>query len=112
MDEEIHYRLMRALERNPRLSQRELARELGISLGKANYCLKALIEKGLVKARNFSSNPNKMGYAYILTPSGIEEKASITMRFLRRKVDEYERLEREIEHLRREVAAFHGTEHE
>jgi EPS-associated MarR family transcriptional regulator len=110
LDDEIRYRVMRAIEQNPHLSQRELAKELGVSLGKANYCIRALIEKGLVKARSFSGNPNKLAYAYILTPVGIEEKAHVTANFLRRKVEEYERLEREIANLRREVAAIEARE--
>lgn len=105
MNDEIHFRLLRVLETTPEISQRELARHLGISLGKANYCLKALIDKGLIKVRNFGNNPNKLAYAYLLTPSGVEEKARITVHFLRRKVAEYEALEREIEQLRREVGA-------
>ena len=100
---ETHYRLLRLLEAKPHLSQRELARELGISLGKINYCLGALIEKGWVKARNFRNNRDKLSYAYLLTPSGIEEKAALTVNFLRRKMAEYDALKREIEELKREV---------
>jgi EPS-associated MarR family transcriptional regulator len=96
-------RLLRYLEAHPQVSQRELAEHLGVSLGKANYCLKALIEKGLVKARNFSNSQNKRAYLYILTPQGMEAKARIAARFLQRKVDEYEALKSEIELLRREV---------
>jgi EPS-associated MarR family transcriptional regulator len=76
---------------------------MGISLGKVNYCLKALIAKGWVKAKNFEQSPNKAGYAYILTPAGLETKARVTARFLRRKISEYEKLQLEIEILRREV---------
>lgn len=100
---ETHYRLLRLLEAKPHLSQRELARELGISLGKINYCLGALIEKGWVKARNFRNNRDKLSYAYLLTPSGIEEKAALTVNFLRRKMAEYDALKQEIEELKREV---------
>ena len=103
--EDTHLRLLRLLEAKPELSQRDLARELGTSLGKTNYCLNALIEKGWVKARNFRNNQNKLGYAYLLTPRGIESKAAITLQFLRRKMDEYEELKREIELLQHEVAA-------
>lgn len=103
IDDEIRYKILKLLTENPDVSQRELAQELGVSLGKANYCLNALIDKGLVKARNFKRNPNKKGYAYILTPKGIEEKAMVTSRFLKRKISEYEELEREIELLREEV---------
>lgn len=106
MDDDTHYRLLRLVEANPELSQRDLARELGTSLGKINYCLNALIEKGWVKARNFRNSRNKLAYAYLLTPRGIEQKAKITVRFLRRKIAEYEALETEIEQLRREVSAL------
>ena len=106
MDDDTHYRLLRLLEANPELSQRDLARELGTSLGKINYCLNALIEKGWVKARNFRNSRNKLAYAYLLTPRGIEQKAKIAVRFLRRKIAEYEALETEIEQLRREVSAL------
>ena len=82
--EESHYRLLRLLDSSPNLSQRELARELGVSLGKVNYCVNALIEKGWVKARNFRNSNNKLAYAYLLTPRGIEQKAAITVYFLRR----------------------------
>ena len=101
--EEAHYRLLRLLDASPRLTQRELARELGVSLGKVNCCVNALIEKGWVKARNFRNSNNKLAYAYLLTPRGIEQKAAITVHFLRRKVTEYESLKKEIARLRREV---------
>ena len=104
MVEDTHLRLLRLLESKPNLSQRALARELGISLGKINYCLNALIDKGWIKVKNFRNSDNKLGYVYLLTPRGIENKASITVRFLRRKVDEYEALKREIALLEREVA--------
>ena len=107
--EETQLRLLRLLEANADLSQRDLARELGTSLGKVNYCLNALIDKGLVKVRNFRNNRNKLGYAYLLTPRGIESKATITVKFLRRKMDEYEHLKREIEQLKIEVAAIGKT---
>src|SRR3989304_8440219 len=99
--EEAHYRLLRLLESSPQLTQRELAREMGVSLGKINYCVAALIEKGWIKARNFRNNKNKLSYAYLLTPSGIEQKAVITVHFLRRKMAEYESLTKEIAQLRR-----------
>lgn len=101
--EDTHLRLLRLLEARPELSQRDLARELGTSLGKVNYCLNALIDKGLVKVRNFRNNRNKLSYAYLLTPRGLESKAAITVHFLRRKVAEYESLKAEIALLRREV---------
>ena len=96
-------RVMRTLELNPQLSQRELADRLGISLGKANYCLKALLDKGLIKMQNFRNNRNKLAYAYLLTPAGVAAKTALTARFLKRKMTEYEALKREIEELRREV---------
>ena len=102
-DEETRYRLLRALEANPELSQREIATELGISVGKANYCLRALMDKGWVKLGNVRRNPNKRAYVYLLTPNGLKERARVTRRFLQRKRAEYETLEREIEQLRREV---------
>ena len=92
--------LLKLLQEQPQMSQRELAQAMGVSLGKANYCLKALMEKGLVKFGNFRKNPDKGQYAYLLTPAGLEEKTRITMAFLRRKVAEYEALEKEIEQLR------------
>ena len=101
--EDTHYRLLRLLETNPDLSQRELARELGVSLGKANYCLQALMEKGLVKVNNFKNSNNKKAYMYLLTSKGIAEKGRATVRFLDRKVAEYEALRREIASLKREM---------
>jgi EPS-associated MarR family transcriptional regulator len=92
--------ILKLLQTKPQMSQRDLAQAMGVSLGKANYCLKALMEKGLVKFGNFRRNPDKRQYAYLLTAAGLEEKTRITMAFLRRKVEEYETLEREIEQLR------------
>ena len=103
MMEEAHFKLLRLIESRPHLTQREVARELGMSLGKVNYCVNALIEKGWIKARNFRNNKNKLSYAYLLTPHGIEQKAIITLHFLRRKMEEYEALKKEIHDLRREV---------
>ena len=103
---ETHFRLLRLLEAKPELSQRDLARELGASLGKVNYCLNALIEKGLIKVRNFRNNDNKLSYAYLLTPRGIKSKATITAQFLQRKMAEYESLKTEIALLKREVVAI------
>ena len=97
--EDTHYRVLALLERSPDISQRELARELGISLGGVNYALRALIERGMLKAQNFSSSDKKLAYAYILTPKGLAEKSLLTARFLRRKMDEYEALKAEIESL-------------
>ena len=90
---------MRLIEQNPRLSQREIAGRLGVSLGAINYCIKALIEKGYVKVANFTENPHKLGYAYLLTPSGIMAKASLTGQFLKRKLAEFESLKAEIKSL-------------
>jgi EPS-associated MarR family transcriptional regulator len=102
--EDAHFKLLRLIDAKPELSQRELAREMGVSLGKVNYCVNALIEKGLVKARNFRNSRNKLAYAYLLTPRGVEQKAAITLRFLQRKLVEFESLSREIAELRREAA--------
>lgn len=96
---------MRILEANPDLTQRELAEKLGVSVGGLNYCLKALIEKGLVKMQNFSQAKNKFGYVYILTPSGMAEKAELFSRFLKRKMDEYDALKAEIDMLTSEREA-------
>jgi EPS-associated MarR family transcriptional regulator len=101
--EDLHYKLLKVMQANPDLSQRQLAQELGISLGKTNYCVRALVEKGWVKADNFRRSTNKVAYAYLLTPRGIEEKARATVHFLRRKVAEHETLTNEIEQLRDEV---------
>ena len=107
--EDAHYRVMKALERNPDLTQRELSKELGVSLGKLNYCLKALIDKGWVKVENFSHSKNKMNYAYLLTPKGISEKARMTQGFLNRKIEEYEALRAEINLLKDELLGSEET---
>jgi EPS-associated MarR family transcriptional regulator len=107
--DEAHYRLLRLLESRPDATQRELAEAMGVSLGKLNYCVKALVDKGWVKARNFRNSRNKLAYAYLLTPRGLEQKATITLHFLKRKVAEYETLRREIADLRREVAGRAGA---
>ena len=100
---DIHLKVLRQIEANPEITQRELAKELGVSLGKVNYCLKALIEKGWVKANNFRNSEQKAAYAYLLTPSGIEEKARITVRFLKQRMQDYEQIKREIAELEAEV---------
>ena len=87
---------MRKIDKQPQSSQRDLAEELGFSLGKLNYCLKKLKEKGLIKIRNFEKNPNKLNYIYILTPKGITEKTKLTVSFMKRKMDEYEELKKEL----------------
>ena len=107
---ETHLKVLRHLEENPDITQRELAEALGVSLGKVNYCLKALIEKGWIKANNFKNHKQKSAYAYLLTPKGIERKAQITVRFLKRKVEEYEALKQEIEQLQEEVERLNGPE--
>ncbi len=98
-----HYKLLKLIEANPVIQQREMAKVMGISLGKANYCLKALVQKGLVKMDNFRRADNKLAYSYLLTPSGIEAKARITVSFLKHKVAEYEAIRKEIEELRRDA---------
>lgn len=105
IQEDTYYRILRALEANPEISQRDLARQLGISVGGLNYCLKALITKGLVKLENFQHSRHKFKYVYLLTPSGIAQKATMTKDFLRRKMEEHESLKAEIEALRAEVLA-------
>ena len=99
---DIRLDLLRRLESNPQYTQRELSQEMGVSLGKVNYCIKKLTEKGLIKLTNFTHNPDKMSYAYLLTPSGIEEKSRLTFSFLKRKVIEYEILKDEINELKLE----------
>lgn len=101
--EEMQYKLIRLLEANPELSQRDVARELGVSLGKVNYCLRALVQKGWIKVANFKNSRNKAAYAYLLTPRGIERKAHLTVQFLQIKMREYETLRVEIEQMRRET---------
>ena len=102
-DENTSYGLLKTLEKNPSLSQRDLAKRLGISLGKVNFCLNALVAKGCLKVNNFRNSDNKLAYAYLLTPRGVEQKARMTVEFLQIKVQEYERLRTEIEELQREA---------
>lgn len=96
-DNQDHFEVLRKIKSNPNSSQRELANELGFSLGKLNYCLKALKYKGLIKIGNFKKNPNKLGYAYILTPKGISTKTKLTLNFMKKKMQEYDELKKEIE---------------
>jgi EPS-associated MarR family transcriptional regulator len=103
ISEELRYRMFKLLEQNPGASQREMAVQLGISLGKLNYCLRALMGRGLVKARNFKNSRNKMAYLYLLTPAGAEEKARITYAFLRQRIAEVEALKEEIAAARKAV---------
>lgn len=105
LSDEMRLKLMRLFEANPMASQREVAREFGISLGKVNYCLQALVKKGWIKASRFRNSRNKVAYRYLLTPRGIEARAVLTVRFLRIRMAEYESLRTEIEQLRREAAA-------
>jgi EPS-associated MarR family transcriptional regulator len=104
LTDEYRYRILKLLEADPQASQRRIADELGISLGRVNYCLQALVERGLIKVNNFRNSANKRAYLYLLTPRGIEEKTVVTARFLRRKLDEYETLKREVEELQREAS--------
>lgn len=106
LSDDLRFKLLRLLAEEPQISQRDLASRLGISVGKTNYCLSALIEKGSVKISNFRKADNKLAYAYLLTPQGLEEKARITVSFLKRKVLEYAELQTEIETLRQEVLAL------
>ena len=95
-DSEEHLNLMRKISKNPKLSQRDLAGELDMSLGKVNYCLLALKKKGLVKIKNFQKSKNKLKYFYVLTPRGITEKTRITLRFMKQKIKEYDELKKEL----------------
>ena len=104
LQEDTHFRVLALLERSPDISQRELARQLGVSLGGANYALRALVDRGMVKAQNFSRSERKLSYAYVLTPKGLAEKTKLTARFLKRKLEEYEALKSEIEALQGLVA--------
>ena len=114
MDSDAHesaeLALMRLLGDKPELTQREVASSLGMSLGKVNYCLRALIQKGFVKAENYRKSTNKLAYFYLLTPSGVTAKAELTRNFLARKVQEYEALRVEIERLEQEAKVSHRTE--
>ena len=100
---EVHLKILKYIELNPETSQRQLAQELGISLGKVNYCLKALINKGFVKAGNFKHKANKLSYLYLLTPKGLEEKAKLTLKFLKRKIAEHDIINQEIAQLKRDA---------
>lgn len=108
LQEDTAYRVMQLLQDSPDITQRELARELGISVGGLNYCLKALMQKGWVKMLSFARAKNKFGYIYVLTPSGVAEKAALTKHFLQRKLEEYDALSQEIEALRAEVKVMNN----
>jgi EPS-associated MarR family transcriptional regulator len=103
LSEEMRYKVLRLLEANPEMSQRDLARELSISLGRVNYCMQALVRKGWLKASQFRNSRNKVAYLYLLTPRGIEAKANLTVQFLKIKMREYEALRTEIARIRREA---------
>ena len=103
LHQDTHLKVLRLLEANPQMSQRDLAAALGVSLGKTNFCLKALLDKGLLKMQNFQNSKRKLAYAYLLTPAGIAEKTSLTGRFLKRKMEEYELLKAEIASLQQET---------
>jgi EPS-associated MarR family transcriptional regulator len=109
IQEDTHFRIMRILQENPDLTQRELAEKLGISLGGLNYCLNSLIDKGFVKMQNFSKSKNKFKYVYLLTPMGIAEKVALTTRFISRMMEEYDALKFEIEALKAEVVDEQGS---
>ena len=95
-DNQDHFNVLRKINSKPKATQRELADELGFSLGKLNYCLRALKTKGLIKFKNFEKNPNKLNYIYVLTPRGITEKTKLTLNFMKRKMQEYDELKKEI----------------
>lgn len=101
--EEIQFEVLRRLHQTPQVSQRTLAKELGVALGSINFCLQALVEKGWIKMQNFGQSKNKLRYAYLLTPAGVAEKSKLTAEFLKRKVAEYEALQAEIEVLKLEI---------
>ena len=104
LPDSTRYQVLKLLQQEPEISQRELAARMGVSVGKTNYCLRALKDKGLIKAKRFRNAKNRSAYAYILTPKGAEEKAKVTYRFLKRKMREYEKIQREIEELQQEIA--------
>lgn len=103
MQDEVTYKLLKLIEADSHLSQREISKKMGVSLGKTNYCLKALVDEGFIKFQNFYKNKKKSAYIYFLTPQGIEEKAAVTYRFLQRKIKEYENIKVEIESLKNET---------
>ena len=100
------FQILQSLERDSHPTQRQLSNDLGVSLGKINYCLKSLIEKGFIKVNNFRNNKNKIQYSYLLTPKGIEEKSKLTLDFIRIKTQEYDALKQEIESLKQEAKSI------
>ena len=109
-NKDIHLDLLRKLESNPEYTQRELSKEMGVSLGKVNYCIKKMTKKGWVKLLNFSRSPNKIGYTYLLTPIGIEQKARLTISFLKIKIEEYEILKEEIRKLKQDTEKLNSEQ--
>ena len=109
LTDEYRYRILKLLEDNPGASQRDIARELGVSLGRVNFCLQALVGKGLIKANNFRNSTTKQTYLYLLTPKGLDEKAKVTLRFLKSKLAEYEVIKRELEELKRDASKMHAA---
>ena len=101
-NEQDHFEILRRIQNKPEYSQRELAKDLGFSLGKLNYCLKELQKKGLVKIKNFNNNPKKLNYLYILTPKGISAKTKLTIDFMKRKMKEYEELKKEVTNIQKD----------
>lgn len=110
--EDVHFRVLRLIERRPDASQREIAEELGVSLGAINFCVKALIEKGHIKLANFKASKNKLGYVYVLTPEGIAHRANLAARFIERKMAEYDAIKAELEQLRNEFISAPGLSRE
>ena len=110
LDDETQYKLLNTIQAYPNASQRELAKAMGVSLGKVNYCIKALLDVGHVKLNNFAQSKNKLGYVYVLTPKGVKEKAKVTLRFLELKQVQYDEIQKEIAGLKKEVEANGNAE--
>ena len=110
LTDEYRYRILKLLESNPAASQRDIARELGVSLGRVNFCLQALVEKGLIKANNFRNSTTRQTYLYLLTPKGMQEKAKVTVRFLKVKLEEYEFIKAQVEELQRDATKIKRTQ--
>ena len=110
LTDEYRYRILKLLESNPSASQRDIARELGVSLGRVNFCLQALVEKGLIKANNFRNSTTRQTYLYLLTPKGMQEKAKVTVRFLKVKLEEYEFIKAQVEELQRDATKIKRTQ--
>ena len=110
LTDEYRYRILKLLESNPAASQRDIAHELGVSLGRVNFCLQALVEKGLIKANNFRNSTTRQSYLYLLTPKGMQEKAKVTVRFLKVKLEEYEFIKAQVEELQRDATKIKRTQ--